>query len=180
MVPSIFFLFLRLSWGLLWMGRSEVGFGFPSLPPLRMMTGPVQHFYSSILDAWRFSVFAKLSERRGFLGGEYAHLARPTWGNEIKCCWGPFCVAMFGTDSFLARTRRKTFPVVFVVRWMVMVTYFGSVLFSPSSMSGKCLSSLHLCHWIAATGPIVFFGMGACLDLVVLVTKTLGLPLLGI
>ena len=34
-----------------------------ALPPLRMMTGPVQHFYSSILDAWRFSVFAKLSKR---------------------------------------------------------------------------------------------------------------------
>ena len=37
-----------------------------SLPPLRMLTGPTQHFYSSILDAWRFSVFAKLSERKGF------------------------------------------------------------------------------------------------------------------
>ena len=32
----------------------------------------MQHFYSSILDAWRFSVFAKLSEWKGFPGGEYA------------------------------------------------------------------------------------------------------------
>ena len=32
--------------------------------------------------------------------------------------------------SFLARPRRKTFPVVFVVRGMVMVTYFG-IYFSP-------------------------------------------------
>ena len=37
-----------------------------------MMTGPVQHFRSAILDAWRFSVFSKLSEREGFLGGEFA------------------------------------------------------------------------------------------------------------
>ena len=31
-------------------------------------------------------------------------------------------------DSFLARPRRKTFLVGFVVIWMVMVTYSGSVL----------------------------------------------------
>ena len=35
----------------------------------------------------------------------------------------------FRTDSFLARPRRKTFLVDFVAKWMVMVTYFGSVLF---------------------------------------------------
>ena len=57
------------------------------------MTGPVQHFYSSILDAWRFSVFAKLSESKGFLGGEYADFkvslqlfTSSTCGNEITCC----------------------------------------------------------------------------------------------
>ena len=57
--------------GFAWDGE-EKGWVWVSLPPLRMMTGPVQHFYSSILDAWRFSVFAKLSERKGFLGGEYS------------------------------------------------------------------------------------------------------------
>ena len=44
----------------------------PSLPPLRMMTGPVQYFYSSILGAWRYSVFAKLAERKGFRGVQFA------------------------------------------------------------------------------------------------------------
>ena len=40
-----------------------------SLPPLRMMTRPVQRFYSSILDGLAFLVFfAKLSERKGLLG----------------------------------------------------------------------------------------------------------------
>ena len=37
-----------------------------------MMTGPVQHFRSAILDAWHFHVFARLSERQGFLGGEFS------------------------------------------------------------------------------------------------------------
>ena len=71
MVPIIFFLSLLLNWGFAW-DRAEKGWVRVSLPPLRMMTGPVQHFRSAILDAWRFSVFAKLSETKGFLGGEYA------------------------------------------------------------------------------------------------------------
>ena len=33
-----------------------------------MITGPVQHFRSAILDAWRFHVFARLSEAKGVLG----------------------------------------------------------------------------------------------------------------
>ena len=57
--------------GFAWDG-TEKGWVRVSLPPLRMMTGPVQHFYSSILDAWRFGVFAKLSERKGFSGAEVA------------------------------------------------------------------------------------------------------------
>ena len=47
-------------------------------------------------------------------------------------------------------------------------------------MSGIFLSLLLLCPLTAATGLVVCFGMGGCLDLVVLVTKTLGLPLLVI
>ena len=84
---------------------------------------------------------------------------------------------VFGTESFLARPRRKTFLVVFVEKGMEMVTYSESVPFTPFSMSGIFLSLLLLCPSIAATG---LFGMGGCLDLVVLVTKTLGLPLLVI
>ena len=37
-----------------------------------MMSGPVQHFRSAILDAWHFRVFSRLSERKGFWGGECA------------------------------------------------------------------------------------------------------------
>ena len=57
--------------GFAWDGE-ERGWVRVSLSPLRMMTGPVQHFYSSILDAWRFNVFAKLSERKGLLGDEFS------------------------------------------------------------------------------------------------------------
>ena len=37
-----------------------------------MMTGPVQHVRSAILDAWRFSVFAKLCARKGFRCVQFA------------------------------------------------------------------------------------------------------------
>ena len=36
------------------------------------MTGPIQHFFSSILDAWRFRVFAHLAERKGFRSVQFA------------------------------------------------------------------------------------------------------------
>ena len=66
---------------LLFISAAELGFAWdgdekcwvrPSLDPLRMMAGPIQHFYSSILDAWRYSVFVKLSEREGFRSVEFA------------------------------------------------------------------------------------------------------------
>ena len=79
--------------GFAWNG-DEHGWVRVSLPPLRMMTGPIQYFRSAILEAWRFHVFAKLSERKGFFWvlnllisrAFYNYLPRPTCGNEIKCC----------------------------------------------------------------------------------------------
>ena len=67
----------------------------------------------------------------------YNYVPRPTCGNEIKCCQEPFCVGVFGTDSFLAKPRRKTFLVVFgemVWRWsLILVVYFPSLLPPPPS-----------------------------------------------
>ena len=78
--------------GFAW-GGDEKGWVRVSLRPLRMMTGPVQHFRSAILDVWRFQVLARLSERKGFwevnlliFTALYNYLPRPTCGNEIKCC----------------------------------------------------------------------------------------------
>ena len=69
---------------LLLTSAAEIGFAWDSgekgwirvsLPPLRMMTGPIQHFRNAILDAWHFSCFfPKLSERKGFWGVEFADL----------------------------------------------------------------------------------------------------------
>ena len=53
--------------GFAWDG-GERGWVRPSLPPLGMMTGPTQHFFSSILDAWRFRVFCSVGGEEGFSG----------------------------------------------------------------------------------------------------------------
>ena len=71
--------------GFAWDG-DEKGWVRVSLPPLRMMTGPIQHFRTAILDAWHFHVFAP-----SFLSGKgfwvvnllifkvlYNYLTRPT------------------------------------------------------------------------------------------------------
>ena len=42
-----------------------------------MMTGPIQHFRSAILDAWHFHVFSRLSERKGFWGVNFADIKGP-------------------------------------------------------------------------------------------------------
>ena len=57
--------------GFAWDG-DEKGWVQVSLPPLRMMAGPIQHFRTAILDAWHFHVFSKLSERKGFWSVEFA------------------------------------------------------------------------------------------------------------
>ena len=122
--PVHFLLISAAELGFAWDGADK-GWVRVSLPPLKIMNGPVQHFYSSIWDAWRFSVFAKLPERKVFwvVRFRFSRLFTITYlvppaGDEIKCCLEPFCVDVFGTDSFLVRPRRMMFPVVFVVkRW---------------------------------------------------------------
>ena len=52
----------------------------------------------------------------------------PTCGNEIHMLLRAILCEVFGTDSFLARPRRKMFSVDFAAKGMVMVTYFGNFL----------------------------------------------------
>ena len=48
-------------------GDSEqAGWIRPGLPPLRMMTGSIQHFRSAIWQAWQEKVAADLCKRKGF------------------------------------------------------------------------------------------------------------------
>ena len=127
--------------GFAWDG-AEKGWAQVSLPPLRMMTGPIQHFYSSILDAWRYGVFAKLSERQVFLGAEFAdfrsslqlltssHL-RGRIKNVVKShfVWGVW------NGFLLGKAKKKVKMFLCRILWlreMVMVIYFGSAL-SPST-----------------------------------------------
>ena len=75
--------------GFAWDG-DERGWVRPSPPPLRMMRGPIQHFFSSTLDAWRFRVFAQLAERKEFFGVSslktlralYNYYPLPSWGKR--------------------------------------------------------------------------------------------------
>ena len=48
-----------------------VGWIRPGLPVLDMVAGPIQHFRSAILDAWRHRVSMDLCSRMGFRGGPF-------------------------------------------------------------------------------------------------------------
>ena len=85
----------------------------------------------------------------------YNYLPRPTFENEIKMLLRAIlCGGRLETDSFLARQIRKMFVAVFVEKGMEMGTCSGSVLITPFNMLGNCLSSLHKCPWIVASGPM--------------------------
>ena len=158
--------------GFAWDG-AEKGLVRVSLPPFRMMTGPVQHFYSSILDAWRFSVFAKLSERKGFRGVEYAdfqgslqlltssHLRErdKMLLRAILCgrVWNGFLLGQ-------GQEGRCSLPFLWSKGWSWSLIS-GSVLFPlssppPFSMFGNFLNFLISCPLIVASGPVV---PGGCL-----------------
>ena len=50
---------------------SEEGWLRPGLPPLRMLSGPYQHFKDAIFSAWRGRAAAILTSRKGFRGGPF-------------------------------------------------------------------------------------------------------------
>ena len=54
--------------GFFW-DSEQAGWIRPGLPPLRMLTGPVQHFRSAIWQAWQHRVATDLCKRKGFRGG---------------------------------------------------------------------------------------------------------------
>ena len=66
--------------GFFW-DSEQAGWIRPGLPPLRMMTGTIQHFRSAIWQAWQSKVAADLSRRKGFRCG--------------------FCVDMYGSHQLL-------------------------------------------------------------------------------
>ena len=150
--------------GIAWDGE-EKGWVRFSLPPLRMMTGLVQHFRSAILDAWRLSVFSRLSERKGFLGGEFAdfqgslHLLTSSHLRERD--------KMLLRDGFLVDFCGKKDGDGHLF-WECTFSPLQHVRDFPEFAS---LLSLDHSNW-----PGAFFGMVGCLDMVASVTRTPGLP----
>ena len=119
----------------------EKGWVPVSISPLRMMSGPVQHFYSFFWMPGDMIFLPSYLSGRALWGLSmwifkvlYNYLPLPICGKEIKCCQEPPRVGAFGTDSFLARLRRKMFLVDFVAKGMVVVPYFGSALSSSSPL----------------------------------------------
>ena len=82
--------------------------------------------------------------------------------------------------SWQSQEGRCSLPFLWSKGWrwaLILGVYF---LHLSLQYVGELPEFATLCPWIVASGPDVCFGMGGCLDLVVLVTLTLGLPLLGI
>ena len=155
-----------------------------SVPPLRMMAGPVQHFRSAILNL-HFRVFARLSERKGFwsvefddLKGSLQLLTSSHLTERDKMLLRAIFVGEYGTDSFLVKLRRKTFLVVFVGRRMVMDIYFWECSFLPLQHVRELPEFAFLCHWIAVSGHDAYSGMVGYLVLEVLFMMIPGLSLL--
>ena len=78
---------------------------------------------------------------RVFLGGDFADfqgslqlLTLSLLRERDKMLLRAILCGVFGTESFLARPRRKMFLVDFVTKGILMVTYFGS---PPSACSGS-------------------------------------------
>ena len=110
--------------GFSWDG-AEKGWVRVSLPPLRMMTGPLQLLNGlTVLDAWRFGVFPGFLRRRGF--GEVnllifkssLQLLNSTHLRERDeiLLRAILCGVCLERIPYLVRPRRKTFLVVFVVK----------------------------------------------------------------
>ena len=56
--------------GFAWDGGVKGWFRAASLP-LRVLSGPIQHFQSAISEAWQLNVSAHLAERQGFRGAQF-------------------------------------------------------------------------------------------------------------
>ena len=90
-VPRVYRMLDLTAWGakghgpvhLLLDSASQIGFVWDgvqqffireSLPPLRMLAGPIQHFRSAVLQAWHFKVTAGLARRDGCRGVQFADI----------------------------------------------------------------------------------------------------------
>ena len=106
-----------------------------SLPPLRMMAGPIQHFRTAILEAWQSHVFAGLSERKGFRGVEFADLKGSLQllnSTRDKMLSRAILCGRVWNGFLLGKARKEDVPCRFCgKRDGGGHFFFGSVLFIP-------------------------------------------------
>ena len=175
--------------GFAWDGN-EQGWVRVSLPPLRMMTGPLQHFRSAILDAWRFHVFAKLSERKGFWRGEFADfqgslqlLTSSHLRERDKMLLRAILCGGVWNGFLLGKAEKEDVPCRYCGKRDGDGHLFWECTFSPSLQHVRelpefaYLMSLDRSKW---HGLDACFGMVGCLVLVALVKRIPGLHLLVI
>ena len=108
----------------------------PGLPLLSNLAGPIHHFKSALLDAWRNKVAADLRGRKGFRGGPFldihgfcSSLILLMLEREIRPCFAASRLGVSGMVFFFIKFVVRLSPVSFVVRLMGMVIYSGNVPF---------------------------------------------------
>ena len=171
--------------GFAWDG-DEKGWVRVSLPPLRMMAGPIQHFRTAILDAWHFHVFSKLSERKGFRGVEFADLKGSLQllnsthlRDRDKMLLRAILCGGVWNGFLLGKAKKEDIPCRFCGKKDGDGHLFWECSFQPSfSMYVNCLSLLSSCPWIVVSGLDVYSGMAGCLVLRVCLVTDHGLRLL--
>ena len=98
--------------GFAWDGKQQ-GWVRAALPPLRMLTGPIQHFQSAIFQAWQLQSGAQLADREGVRGAQFLdvrgslqlHISYPLAGNSKKSRQGPFLCGGVWNVFFFGRSQ---------------------------------------------------------------------------
>ena len=146
---------------LLLISAAEVGFAWDggekgwvrvSFPPIRMMSGLLQRFRSAILDAWRFKVFSRLSERKGFWGGEYADfhgssqlLTSSHLRERDKMLLRAILCGRVWNGFLLGKAKKEDVPCPFCGKRDGDGHSLWECTFHPFSMFGNSLNLLILC-----------------------------------
>ena len=111
----------------------------PGLPLLSNLAGPIQHFKSALLDAWRNKVAADLCGRKGFRGGHLLDihgslqlLNSSGAGERDKALLRSMSwLVVSGMVCFLVGCVARLFHVGSVVLLILMVICFGECPFPP-------------------------------------------------
>ena len=158
---------------------AEIGFSWcsqvfgwirPGLPVLAMVAGPIQHFRSAILDAWRHRVSMSLCSRKGFRGGSFLDVSGTLQllnsdhvRERDKALLRGVLVGGVWNGFYWGRSGTVVFLVGFAVVMIMMVIFFGIALFHLLLRFVKILNFTNSWRWISLFGLGACSGMGGCL-----------------